>query len=58
MLITYYANDDYNYMIYYLQTACVVITMIHIWIQPYKDDMLNVMDAVILLIMLLIIFII
>ena len=55
MLITYYANDDYNYMIYYLQTACVVITMTHIWIQPYKDDVLNIMDTVILLIMLLIV---
>ena len=55
MLITYFANDDYNYMIYYLQTACVIVTMTHIWIQPYKNDLLNVMDAVLLLIMLLII---
>ena len=51
MLITYYANDDYNYMIYYLQTACVVITMTHIWIQPYKNDLLNKLDTVILLVM-------
>ena len=55
MLITYFANDDYNNMIYYLQTACVVIAMTHIWIQPYKNDILNVMDAIILLIMLLIV---
>ena len=55
MLITYFANDDYNYMIYYLQTACVVIAMTHIWIQPYKNDLLNVMDTVILLVMLLIV---
>ena len=55
MLITYFANDDYNNMIYYLQTACVVITMTHIWIQPYKNDILNVMDAMILLNMLLIV---
>ena len=55
MLITYFANDDYNNMIYYLQTACVVIAMTHIWIQPYKDDTLNVIDAVILLIMVLIV---
>ena len=53
MLITYFANDDYNYMIYYLQVACVVIAMTHIWIQPYKNDLLNVLDSVILLIMLL-----
>ena len=39
----------------YLQTACVIIPMIHIWIQPYKNDILNVMDTIILLIMLLIV---
>ena len=55
MLITYYANDDYNYMIYYLQTACVVIAMTHIWIQPYKNDLLNKLDTVILLVLLLIV---
>ena len=55
ILITYYANNDYNYMIYYLQTACVVIAMTHIWIQPYKNDFLNKLDAVILLFMLLIV---
>ena len=55
MLITYFANDDYNNMIYYLQTACVVIAMTHIWIQPYKNDILNVIDTTILLIMLLIV---
>ena len=55
MLITYFANNDYNNMIYYLQTACVIIAMTHIWIQPYKNDILNVMDAIILLIMLLIV---
>ena len=55
MLITYFANDDYDNMIYYLQTTCVVITMTHIWIQPYKNDILNVMDAIILLITLLVV---
>ena len=55
MLITNFANNDYNNMIYYLQTACVVIVMTHIWIQPYKDDALNVFDTVVLLLMLLIV---
>ena len=55
MVITYFANDDYNYMIYYLQTAFIVIAMTHIWIQPYKNDLLNVLDTVILLIMLLVV---
>ena len=55
MLIAYYANCDHNYMIYYLQTACVVMTMTHIWIQPYKNDLLNFTDTVILLITVLIV---
>ena len=55
MLITYYANGDHDYMIYYLQTACVVITMTHIWIQPYKNDLLNLTDTVILLVMVLVV---
>ena len=55
MLITYYANGNYDYMIYYLQTACVVITMTHIWIQPYKNDLLNLTDTVILLVMVLVV---
>ena len=55
MLISYFANNNYNNMIYYLQTACVVIVMTHIWIQPYKNDTLNVLDTAILLVMLLIV---
>ena len=55
MLITSFANNDYNYMIYYLQTACAVIAMTHIWFQPYKNHVLNVKDTIILLIMLLIV---
>ena len=45
MLITYFANNDYNNMIYYLQTACVVIVLIHILVQPYKSDTLNLIDT-------------
>ena len=55
MLITYFANNDYNYMIYYLQTTCAINAMTHIWFQPYKNHVLNVMDTIILLIMLLIV---
>ena len=55
MLITYFANGDYIFTIYYLQTACVVMTMTRIWIQPYKNDLLNFTDTVILLIMMLIV---
>ena len=52
MLIVYFANSDYSNMIYYLQTACVIITMTHILVQPYEEDnnyWLNMMDTVILL---------
>ena len=55
MLIVYFANDDYDNMIYYLQTTCVIVAMTHIWMKPYKNDVLNVVDAVILLTILLIV---
>jgi len=53
MLIVYFANSNYSNMIYYLQTACVIIAMTHVLIRPYKNYMLNVMDIVILLTLLL-----
>ena len=37
MLIVYFANSDYSNMIYYLQTACVIIVITHMIIQPYKE---------------------
>ena len=36
-------------MLFYLQTACVAITMIHMWILPYQNEFLNAFDGVILL---------
>ena len=41
--------------LYYLQTACIIIVMIHIWFWPYKHDILNVLDGIILLTMILVI---
>ena len=55
MLIAYYGNSDYSSMVYYIQTACVIIVMNHICFQPYKDKTLNNLDTVVLLIMLLIV---
>ena len=55
MLIAYFGNSDYNNMVYYMQTACVVIVMNHIFFWPYKKYLLNVLDAAILLTMLLVI---
>ena len=45
----YIFNSDYSNMLFYLQTACVVIAMIHMWIQPYQNEFLNAFDGVILL---------
>ena len=36
ILIVYVGNGDYYNMLYYLQTACIIIAMIHGWVQPYK----------------------
>ena len=41
--------------LYYLQTACVIIVMIHVWIKPYKSKTLNVLDGIILLTMILVV---
>ena len=49
ILIVYFGNMDYYEMLYYLQTACVIIAMIHIWVQPYTDNFLNAFDGIILL---------
>jgi len=55
ILIVFICDSNYYTMLYSLQTACVVIAMIHIWIQPYKDSFLNGLDGVILLILTLVV---
>ena len=55
MLIAYFGNSDHDNMVYYMQTACVVIAITHISLQPYKKHVLNVLDAAILLTMLLVV---
>ena len=42
-------------MLYYLQTTCVMIAMIHIWVQPYTDDLLNAFDGILLLALVLVV---
>ena len=54
IIIVYFGNDYYE-MLYYLQTACVVIAMLHIWIQPYKSDFLNAFDGIVLLTIILVV---
>ena len=55
ILIVYVGNGNYYYMLYGLQTVCVVIAMNHIWLQPYKNTSLNGLDAMILLILVLVV---
>ena len=55
LLIAYFGNSDYSSMVYYIQTACVIIVMNHICFRPYKNNALNILDTVVLLIMLLIV---
>ena len=56
ILIVLFGNENYYYyMLYGLQTACVIIAMIHVWVQPYKSSFLNGLDGVILLILVLVV---
>jgi len=55
MLMAYFGNSDYNHMVYYIQTACVIIVMNHVFFQPYKKYLLNALDAAILSTMLLVV---
>ena len=48
--IAYISNS-----LFYLQTACIIIVTIHVWIKPYKSDTLNKLDGEILLTMILIV---
>ncbi|XP_065889558.1 uncharacterized protein [Dysidea avara] len=54
MLIVFVGNSNYYNMLFYLQTTLVVIAMIHMWAQPYKDKVLNFFDGLLLNIMLVI----
>ena len=54
-LIVYIFNSNYSNMLFYLQTACVVIAVIHMWFQPYQNELLNALDGVMLLIMVLVV---
>ena len=54
-LIVYIFNSNYYNMLFYLQTACVVIAVIHMWFQPYQNKLLNALDGVMLLVMVLVV---
>ena len=53
IIIVIVGNRDYYNMLYYLQTACLIIAMIHGYIQPYTSSVLNQLDQMILSILVL-----
>ena len=55
ILIVYVGNGDYYNKLYYLQTACIIIAMIHGWVQPYKKKLVNGLDEAILLTLVLVV---
>ena len=55
ILIVYVGNEDYYNKLYYLQTACIIIAMIHGWVQPYKKKLVNGLDEAILLTLVLVV---
>ena len=55
ILIVYVGNGNYYYMLYGLQTVCVIIAMIHGCVHPYNNNLLNVLDEVILVILVLVV---
>ena len=55
ILIVYVGNGNYYYMLYGLQIACIIIAMIHGWLQPYKNNVLNGLDGFILLALVIVV---
>ena len=55
LVVSIIANRDYYSTLFYLQTACVVIAMIHMWVQPYRKESRNALDGFILLVMVLVV---
>ena len=51
-LIVYNLNYNYYSTLFAIQTVCVIIALIHIWVQPYQSDLLNALDGVMLLVMI------
>ena len=54
-LIVYIFNTNYYHMLFYLQTACVAMSMIHMCFQPYQSEVLNALDGVMLLLIVMVV---
>ena len=55
VLIAIAFNSDFDNALYYLQAVSVIIVTIHVWVQPYRSNTLNVLDGIILLTIVLVI---
>ena len=55
MATVFVGNKNYYNMLFYLQSACMLIAMVHIWIQPYRHESLNALDGIILLALVLVV---
>ncbi|XP_065892910.1 uncharacterized protein [Dysidea avara] len=55
MLIVFVGNANYYHMVFYLEITCVVIAAIHMCLQPYNNNFLNVFDGFILLLLVFIV---
>ena len=49
------STTDSNMRFYILQVVCFIIAAVHAWLQPYKDDKLNSLDQMILLVLLMVV---
>ena len=54
IIATVYVSN-FNDGLFYLQTACIIIVTIHVWVKPYKNEILNALDGITLLIMILVV---
>lgn len=48
LLTIFVGSSNYDGMLFFLQTTCIVIATIHMWVQPYKSASLNIFDGLIL----------
>ena len=55
VIITMVYVSNFNNGLYYFQTVCIIIVIIHVWIKPYENETLNVLDGIILLTIVLVI---
>ena len=46
---------SFSDVLYYLQTVCIITVIVHAWIKPYRSEILNILDGIILLMIVLVV---